>query len=503
MSAATASSSRPPAPAHLFLSYYHQQYFTLVMSNAFSRTHVPYESIILRLWRRLVSLFKRGRAKDLEAAIGVADMSIPVGNKVRQSDGGGIGLVKQEPVPTFKPELAGVPALALASMAVSAALTPPVPVHVKMQILPLAPPVPVIIVTLPSEVDVKQLAPSETHTKTKEDDKHTLKRAPFKDMNNVPTRVHGRIAARHFKIKAKENMRNHPNAPRRPQLVSLSKSASSSTSSPSTSPSSSSTSPSTTRQASLSLSTRVASPSPPTSSPAPAPASLSWNASKKLLLASHRTFSDSLKDKRPGSAVWQADKERALSDTRKWNEEVRLKARRRVSLPIPPPSSPPPPVAADLPRRASAPARLSIQERLRRAVAVAKKSEPVIPPRLLWGDTQVSFVLGDGDDEEGDTPAPITVTRKDVVHSSPAPAEASQDADSSISASSSLTSTDSISSVLDALEDVFDSPTWLGLRTCGEMDAQQLALVSSADSLYSAESDSDHWSDVVSLDDYV
>ncbi|KAJ7275900.1 hypothetical protein C8J57DRAFT_1505200 [Mycena rebaudengoi] len=163
-----------------------------------------------------------------------------------------------------------------------------------------------------------------------------------------------------------------------------------------------------------------------------------------------------IKSAPPGFLGWNAQKEALLAETRARNARIKDAAARRFSLSVCATA----PAASSVPRRASAPAtlggaRLSLEERLRRAVssAVGKPLEPT-----LRGDAKAQFVIGDDDDDE--------------------------------EASGSM---ESISSVLDALEDVAVSPTWRNLQTF-----PWIAPAPGADD------DSVHWSDVVvvSLEDY-
>jgi hypothetical protein len=91
----------------------------------------------------------------------------------------------------------------------------------------------------------------------------------------------------------------------------------------------------------------------------------------------------------------------------------------------------------------------------------------------------------------------------------------------SLTASSSFSSSGSISSILDAFEGDFKGPAWLGLRQLADLDdneSRTVQWVESGDGACEeehgddacggiADNDegdySDHWSDVVSLEDYV
>jgi hypothetical protein len=162
-----------------------------------------------------------------------------------------------------------------------------------------------------------------------------------------------------------------------------------------------------------------------------------------------------IKSAPPGSLGWNVQKEVLLAETRARNARIKDAAARRFSLSV----CATVPAASSVPRRrASAPAtlggaRLSLEERLRRAVssAVGKPLQPT-----LRGDAEAQFVIGDDDDDE--------------------------------EASGSM---ESISSVLDALEDVAVSPTWRNLQTLPWIAPAPVA-----------DDESVHWSDVVSLEDY-
>jgi hypothetical protein len=90
----------------------------------------------------------------------------------------------------------------------------------------------------------------------------------------------------------------------------------------------------------------------------------------------------------------------------------------------------------------------------------------------------------------------------------------------SLTASSSFSSSGSISSILDAFEGDFKGPTWLGLCQLADLDDNESRTVQRVElgdgareeehgddacgGIMDDEGDySDHWSDVVSLEDYV
>ncbi|KAF7367557.1 hypothetical protein MSAN_00818800 [Mycena sanguinolenta] len=396
---------------------------TLYNMSIVSRALSPW---IQALWRLVRALLGRHRAGDLEGGT-----LVPVATKVevKQSE------VTKEPIPTFQPDISGVPALVLSSMAVGAAFSPDTPIAVKTAHFSSAPSIPIIIVTPPVTEEVAKL----------EDDKELAEstsqlidagRAPLRSITNLP-RVHGK-APRETRSQEQENIRLHPNVPR--------------------------------------LCHRRVEPSAP---------SLSTTTRKVVMVA---------------SSEWERAKASQLKEAKEWSEAV--KARRR-SLPLPPKSF-------TSSHRASLPARLPVSERLRLAVAGCASSPAppaVIPP--LWGEKNVSFVLGDDEDE-------LTVgaiSLPDIDHQFPSSTWLS-----SLTLMSS-SSSGSISSIIEAYETDFTSPAWLGLR---RFDATEGSNRSGADigtsvgrhTGYEGDGrsaasddqgqggeDDDHWSEVVSLDD--
>ncbi|KAJ7102610.1 hypothetical protein B0H15DRAFT_815359 [Mycena belliarum] len=422
-------------------------------------------------------LFGRSRLHDVEAGMVVE--------------------IKADAVPLYPWSVEGVPALALASMTMSAVM---VPAAVKPAI---SPSIPAIIFTSPTveekidlNIDGKEL---DVTPRAKEID---VKRAPLRQLTNGDTRVHGKVPARKSIRQAKENVRAHPTAPCHPRLYQAPPRLQH------------------TRIAVLSAPAPVAvAPVPETplyvvpdlipALPVTKPGSSQWDLEKTRRLDEARAFSDKIKDRRrlsafllapapgsvasvpantvgvvpdlipaphvvkPGSSQWDFEKTRRLDEARVFSDKVR--DRRRRSLPPVLPSSPT--AASPTTRHDSAPARLSIQERLQRAVAAATPAVSVAP---LWGDVNTTFVL---DDEDVATeiwaPPPVREER---------PARSIPTSSSSSALSSGASSSESLTAVLDALEAELHSPTWFALLA--------------RDTGSNGDRDSGHWSEVVSLEDY-
>ncbi|KAJ7139330.1 hypothetical protein C8R44DRAFT_867482 [Mycena epipterygia] len=376
----------------------------------------------------------------------------------------------KEPVSTYKPKLEGLPALTLASMSVSAALIPNAPILFKS---------PTIVVTPPPN-DLTSLL--EVHLK----DTKVVGRRPLQAVTNSPRRVHGQTPPRKCHDNAnKENLRDHPNAPRRPKFPSLA----------------SSPRPKDEDKIALGpLLPRVQPVSPVETLKAAEPGSSEWEQEKTRHFKEARAWSIALEDRRrrslltpppslkaaePGSSEWEEEKAMCLKEARAWSDTV--KDRRRHSFPTPPPPSPSPVPSAQLVRRVSAPARIPLQERLRRAVSDAV---PVVKVAPLWGDENVSFVVDDNDDDNNAeeqgvciVPASEARTIPEGAHDTPA-----------VSPSPSLTSSSmsSISSLLDAFDADLTSPAWLGLQSLANLEEGRLA-----------RAQEDQWSEVLSLEDYV
>ncbi|KAF7367581.1 hypothetical protein MSAN_00821300 [Mycena sanguinolenta] len=276
------------------------------------------------LWRLVRSLFGRHHAGDLEAGT-LAPVEAKI--EVKQSE------ATKERIPTFQPDISGVPALVLSSMAVGAAFAPDTPIAVKTAHFPSAPAIPIIIVTPPATDDgAKQEHDDELgQSISKPVDAGRL---PLRSMTNTP-RVHGK-PPRKTRSEEKENIRLHPSAPRlchrRVEPVTSSLSATART--------------------------------------------------RKVVIVA--------------SPEWERAKVSRLKEAKEWSEAVKARRRSLPNSPAPSQSA----VAKPALHRASLPARLPVSERLRLAVAgCASPTAPavVIPP--LWGEENVSFVLGDDEDE--------------------------------------------------------------------------------------------------------
>ncbi|KAJ7761042.1 hypothetical protein B0H16DRAFT_1688601 [Mycena metata] len=349
-------------------------------------------------------------------------------------------VVEQVPVPTFVPDFDSVPALILSSMVIGAAVSPKIADRVPAIIVAGGPPVPRIVLTPPEdEPKPAQIVgiPISEPVGEKQERKPQCGRTPLSSISNIAPRVHGKLASKARSKQQKENVREHPNAP------------------------------------------RVVKPSPLVSR-------LSKNVqvvrtSKTIKRAEFVKAIETLKrmhtepDKavEPGSSAWEQDKRTHLAQARAFSEDV--KACRRRSLPTPSPASPVNP--KPLRRSASAPGRLSLEERLYRAVADTK---PVVRAPPLWGDDHVSFVVEEEDEAEDQG-----------AFDGPPEAQSTLP----ISASyNSVSSGGSLSSILNAFEDGFKSPVWLERQRFSDADVESArGSGSSRDST---------WSDVFSLQDY-
>ncbi|KAJ7616751.1 hypothetical protein B0H17DRAFT_1152583 [Mycena rosella] len=381
--------------------------------------------------------------------------------------------------------MAGVPALAIASMALSAAVAPVAPMHVVATTL-----------VIPRTIITPRRTIATTVCAVRKDTDTRAMLVPLKQVTNLSKRVHGQALLNRKAPMHKENLRAHPNAPRRPQLA-----AASPPPLPPLAP--------ITRKLTV-INVPVAPPVQPVDKPVPAV---------------------DAKVAGPCSSEWEHEKAHQLEEARIFSEKV--KDRRRRSLPTPPP--PPPPASSpttSLTRHVSAPARLSLQERLERACTAAAPAALAVPVALLWGDVHVRFVIEDDDENEDETKIALRTREDPIAPAVPvAPLWSNEhvlfvigDADEdeaeieaseimlrtreeqaapeildtslpSLSVSSS-TSAGSLMSVLDALEAGLDSPLWLGLSSLAELQALRGG-VDDGDG-----DDADHWSDVVSLEDY-
>ncbi|KAJ7719242.1 hypothetical protein DFH07DRAFT_973008 [Mycena maculata] len=432
-----------------------------------------------------------------------------------------------DPIPMQTPDFTGIAVLALSSTTM-AALVPAIPIGAKALFVPLPPMLPTIVVTPPAEDDDNARHARKIATSTVRTHNQQLRRTPLVPITNAVRRVHGQTPPRKRRDKVcKENLALHPQASRRPQLPFC-----------------------------------TPLPLPPARAPSPyipasakavikpnvkvsLPASSEWEREKALQLSQAREWSDALKARRrslpalppsssstsacsmvttpsvsrrasaparpsvqdskvlrPGSSHWD-EKAFHLAHTREWSEAVKAG---RCSLPMPPPS---PSVSASgssvaalppfLECRASASARLPLQERLKRAVAGC--SAPAPPAAPLWGDAYVAFVLGDDEDEdeqeeeEAPTARPVTEMRVAAI---PQPVAKPYVPSLTSSTSASSSSMGSLGSILGAFEYDLKSSLWLSLQSLEDLEEGYGTQAQGKD-----DADDDQWSDVVSLDDYV
>ncbi|KAK7064909.1 hypothetical protein R3P38DRAFT_3420061 [Favolaschia claudopus] len=216
-------------------------------------------------------------------------------------------LALTEPITTFKPDIAGIPALTLSSMAVGAAFAPAGPIAIQSSHYPNARVVPVIIVTPPPDEQQQGNRHSDLPSSFDLD----TRRAALKAITNQPRRVYGKIVrTQRAPAKGRENLRDHPNIPRltHRQVVS-----------------------------------------PP---------------AVVVPTAASHTKSTVPNAAQPGSTEWEKEKASQLSRAKSWSEQVKA---RRQSLPATSPTPTPAPAAAS--KRMSAPARIPLSERLNRLVA--------------------------------------------------------------------------------------------------------------------------------------
>ncbi|KAK7064888.1 hypothetical protein R3P38DRAFT_3419980 [Favolaschia claudopus] len=251
----------------------------------------------------------------------------------------------------------------------------------------IAPQVPVhvnkVYVHDPRSIPVIIITPPSDDPVTIPDDSCTSRRLPLRSIANLPRRVHGK-AVRAPRAAEKENLRDHPNTPRLTHHLVTEK---------------------------------------PTSQ-----GSISRSASQII---------DNVMVAKPGSGAWEREKAAHLDQAKAWTRQIQDRRRSLPEPPLPPPAS----ASAHISRRHSAPARLSLSERLNRLVKSGCASPPAPAVLPLWGDANVSFIIdGDGDDKRhGLSPSPSGST-------------------------SASSSGGSISSLLDALETDLKSPLWLGLE---------------------------------------
>ncbi|KAJ7982923.1 hypothetical protein DFH06DRAFT_1440421 [Mycena polygramma] len=383
------------------------------MTHILSRLASPFLQALMRLFR---CIFGRVRVADAEAGT-----LTPNEDLAAKKDA-----AINADVPTFTPDFAGVPALAVASMSVGAGFASKMVKSVKSMDVPQV--IPTIIITPPSDEKDLKLTTERAHKRI-----NVLQATTA----NAPRRVHGRAPPRKPTKDGKENLALHPNAPRRPQP----------------------------RPAPVLL---YAHPSAARAQAhVPAPSTRAQIAPAPIDSATAQ----------PGSSAWELAKAAQLEQGRKWSVDVKARHHRR-SLPTPPaaplvrvplarsaslplarPASAPRPLPCapvQVASRAPPPVRLPLAERLQRAVAACKPPavKPVpVPVAQPWGDANASFVLGFEDAEEEEEQQ-----QHKVAHT----------ADTSLASSSSS----SLTGILNALEDdLLHSPAWLGRRRFSEVEA--------------------------------
>ncbi|KAJ6511921.1 hypothetical protein C8R47DRAFT_1064616 [Mycena vitilis] len=303
-------------------------------------------------------------------------------------------------------------------------------------------------------------------------------RRPLQQTGVTPTkRVHGRTPPRKRPQAEKENVAEHPNAPRRPQVQAARRSLYGVQDTSGNSPAA------------------RASVSTPTPSVLTTPVDF-----KPVEAANPRT--------QPGTSAWERAKLTQLEEARAWSVHVKARHHRR-SLPAVPAASW---VPAPLVRRASLSScvplsdaspppqvRLPLAERLKRAVVVctAPAPEPVpAPVARLWSDDKGMFAPGFKDEEEekkDERPTSNVVKVQDTADTFLASLSSSDSL-------SSLSSSGSFTGILDQFEDnLIHSPAWLGRRRFPEVEGL-------SGSERKREEDRAHrdstWSEVFSLDAY-
>ncbi|KAK7064896.1 hypothetical protein R3P38DRAFT_3340035 [Favolaschia claudopus] len=244
-------------------------------------------------------------------------------------------LALTESIPTFRPDMAGIPALTLSSMAVGAAFAPAGAMAVQSSVYPNARAIPLIVITPPPDEQQQ----GNGHLDPPSSFDLNTGRAALKAITNGPRRVHGKsVRPQRPSAKGRENLREHPSIPRltHRQVVS-----------------------------------------PP---------------AVVVPTAASHTKSTVLNVAQPGSTQWETEKASQLSRAKSWSEQVKA---RRQSLPAISPTLTPAPAVAH--KRMSAPARLPLSERLNRLVIASPPPAVVVPP--LWGDSNVSFVIDDDEED--------------------------------------------------------------------------------------------------------
>ncbi|KAJ7431520.1 hypothetical protein B0H11DRAFT_850666 [Mycena galericulata] len=397
---------------------------------------------IQALWRLVRCLFgRKTETIDVESGAGL------VAANAASSEA-----LAKDSVTTCRPALTAVSAFVLASRT-AAALLPEVPIGAKAIYVPCSFGLPIIVVTAPDSEDVPfSCVGADAGAKLQQPS-----RPPLRPIINGAKRIHGQTPPRKRRAdSARENLGDHPHAPCRPKSA---------------------------------ISRTPQRPAPVAYVPAAAKASVQ---NVKIAVAT------------PASSEWELEKAAQLAQAREWS--ARVQARRR-SLPTPPPSSSsfpgsvtsPSPVSVS--RRVSAPARLPLNERLQRAVSrgAPVSPSPITPAVPLWGDANVSFTLGDdGDDEEASATG---AQHTGLTHEAPAPTGPQHIP--ALSPSSSLTSSSagSLGSILSAFEEHLKSSLWLDLPSLEDLEEGRGAR--SEKEVGQVVDDDDHWSDVVSLEDYV
>ncbi|KAJ7610264.1 hypothetical protein DFH06DRAFT_1374605 [Mycena polygramma] len=404
-------------------------------------TNIPFVNTLLEALMRLVRhLFGRGRVEDAEEGMG-APMELKGVGKVP--------IVVQGDIPTFKPDLVGVPALAVSSGAAFA----------------VAPTIPTIIVTPPDN-------------KPKTARAREPSRRPLQRTTVTPTkRVHGRTPPCKRAQAEKENVADHPNAPRRPQVQAA--------------------------RCSFYGVQATTGNAPAARCPVAIPAP-SVEIDPKATAATAQ----------PGSLAWERAKVAQLEEARAWSDTVKARHHRR-SLPaaavspwVPAPpvrrasvsSTPPLASCAPLPVASPSPSvRLPLAERLKRAVVVCTPPtpEPVLAPvARLWSEDKGLFSLGFEEEEKKEE------RTSKVVPGTQDTADASLSSLSSSDSLGSLSSLGSMEDILDQFEDdLLHSPAWLGRRRFPEVEGLSGSERKMEDDAGRAHRDST-WSEVFSLDAY-
>ncbi|KAJ7430458.1 hypothetical protein B0H11DRAFT_2135871 [Mycena galericulata] len=397
---------------------------------------------IQALWRLVRYLFgRKTETIDVESGAGL------VASNAASSEA-----LAKDFVTTCRPDLTAVSAFVLASTT-AAALGPNVPIGAKAIYVPCSPCLPIIVVSAPEGEDFPfSCVGADAGVKLQQPSRPSLR-----PIVNGAKRIYGQTPPRKRRAdSARENIRDHPHAPCRPKA---------------------------------SMSPTPQRPAPVAYVPVAAKDPIQ---NVKIAVAT------------PASSEWEREKAAQLAQAREWS--ARVQARRR-SLPTPPPSSSSFPGSVTSPcpvsvsRRVSAPARLPLQERLKHAVSGGASSLPPTTPAVqpLWGNANVTYTLGDeGDDEEG----PTTGTQHTgLTYEAPAPTGPQHIPALSPSSSFTSSSAGSLDSILNAFEEQLKSSLWLDLPSLEDLEEGRGAR--SEKEVDQVVDDDDHWSDVVSLEDYV